>query len=307
VGLGKAGQLAKWTMLFVLVNQAGYAVVVNVATSANKLAADAGLDLGVGYATYSNAYLLFMLPHSIIAVSVVTALLPRMSRSVADGRFTEIRDDISTSLRTIGVAIVPAAFAFLALGRDMAGLMYANLGTGNAHMIGYVLTAFGLGLIPFSAQYLLLRGFYAFEDTRTPVLVALAINAVNVALVLTAYAVLPTRWVVVGMAAGYGVSYTVGLVINARILRSRIGGLDGQRVLRTYARLLVAGALAAAAGFGVARLCTSLAGTGRTGSALAVVAGGAVLGAGYLLAAQRMRVRELETLTAMVKGRLGRG
>jgi putative peptidoglycan lipid II flippase len=306
VGLGKAAQLAKWTVLLVAVNQLGYVVVVNVATGANKLADQAGLDLGVGYAAYSNAYLLLMLPHSIVTVSVVTALLPRMSRAASEDRLDVVRDDLSSSLRLIGVATVPAAFAFLALGRDMGGMLYSSIGSGNAHVIGYVLTAFGLALIPFSAQYMLVRGFYAFEDTRTPVLIAVVTNAVNVVLVLTAYAVLPVRWVVVGMAAGYGVAYSVGLAVNSRILGRRIGGLDGPKVVRAYARLLVAGALAAVPAYGVARLCTGAAGESILGSALAVAAGGAVLVGVYFFAAQRMRVAELSSLVGLVKGRLGR-
>jgi putative peptidoglycan lipid II flippase len=306
VGLGKVGHLAKWTILFVLVNQLGYFVVTNVTTLAADHAKAAGLDVGVGYTPYSNAYLLFMLPHSIITVSVVTALLPRMSRAVTEARLAEVREDVTGTLRTIGVAIVPAAFGFLALGRDIAGVMYFSTGAKNAHVIGYVLMAFALGLIPFSAQYLLLRGFYAFEDTRTPVFIAVAINAVNVVLVLTSYTLLPLRWVIVGMAAGYGISYAVGLAITARVLGRRIGGLDAPLVVRTYARLVVAAAAAAAGAFVAARLCTAVAGSGLFGSAVAVLAGAAVMGGGYVLVAQRMRVAELDQLIAMVSGRLGR-
>ncbi len=305
-GLGKVGHLAKWTVLFVLVNQLGYLVVTNVTTLLADKAKASGLDVGVGFTPYTNAHLLFMLPHSIITVSVVTALLPRMSRSVTEDRLADVRDDISSSLRTIGVAIVPAAFAFLALGQDIAGAMYWRNGAADAHVIGYVLMAFALGLIPFSAQYMLLRGFYAFEDTRTPVFIAVVINAVNVVLVLTAYAVLPVRWVVVGMAAGYGISYALGLAVTSRILSPRVGGMDMAPVVRTYARLAVAASVGAALAFAVARACTTIAGTGLVGSSLAVVCGGAVLAAGYLLTAQRMRVREVSTLVGMVRSRLGR-
>ena len=83
-GLGKAGDLAKWTLLFVLVNQLAYVVIVNLATNAGKLTAS---DTTTAPAVaYSSAYLIFILPHSILTVSVVTGLLPRMSRAAADGR-----------------------------------------------------------------------------------------------------------------------------------------------------------------------------------------------------------------------------
>jgi putative peptidoglycan lipid II flippase len=309
VGLGKVGQLAKWTMLFVLINQLGYLVVTNVATAVSHQGKLRHIPFGIGYSSYSNAYLLFLLPHSIMTVSVVTALLPRMSRAVTEDRVGDVRDDVSSSLRTIGVLIVPAAFTFLALGPQIAGAMYlfgGRVTQGDTREIGYVLMAFALGLIPFSAQYLLLRGFYAFEDTRTPAMIAVAINAVNVVLVLTSYAVLPLRWIVVGMAAGYGISYSVGLTISARILRRRLGGLDGTAVLRTYTRLIVAAGAAGLAAFIVAKGCTAVAGDGFAGSVLAVILGGAAMGAGYVLVARQMRIAELSTLVSMIASRLGR-
>jgi putative peptidoglycan lipid II flippase len=125
-----------------------------------------------------------MLPQSIVTVSLVTALLPRMSRAVAEGRVPDLRADLSRVLRVSGVVIVPAAFLFLALGPQISALLFAH-GAADADSVrplGYMLQALGLGLIPFSAQYLVLRGFYAFEDTRTPFFMAAWIAGVNIAL-----------------------------------------------------------------------------------------------------------------------------
>ena len=80
-GLGKAGDLAKWTLLFVLVNQLAYIVIVNLALRRGRRGRRPCSSYGVGYAAYANAYLIFILPHSIITVSVMTGLLPRMSRA----------------------------------------------------------------------------------------------------------------------------------------------------------------------------------------------------------------------------------
>ncbi|NED79622.1 murein biosynthesis integral membrane protein MurJ, partial [Streptomyces sp. SID11233] len=89
-------------------------------------------------------------------------------RAAADGDAAAVREDISYGLRTSAVAIVPCAFAFLALGVPTTLLLYAGSGSEGARGIGFVLMAFGLGLIPYSVQYVVLRGFYAYEDTRTP-------------------------------------------------------------------------------------------------------------------------------------------
>ncbi|MGH3344599.1 MAG: murein biosynthesis integral membrane protein MurJ [Carbonactinosporaceae bacterium] len=306
VGLGKAGSLAKWTMAFVLVNQLGYLVIVRLTTSVSGLAAEEGLSYGVGYTPYQNAYLLFMLPHAIVTVSVVTALLPRMSRSAAEGRTAEVRDDVSSGLRLVGVAIVPAAFAFLALGPYLSGVLYAPAGGQSARFIGYVLMGFALGLIPFSAQYLVLRGFYALEDTRTPFLITIWINVVNVALAVACFALLPVVWITVGIAASYTVAYVVGFAISARVLRGRIGGLDFGRVASTYGRLVLASVISGAAAVGVARLCVGYVGGGISGSLLAALAGGVAMIALYLPIAYVLRVAELSALLGMVKGRLGR-
>jgi putative peptidoglycan lipid II flippase len=301
-GLGKTRDLAKWSLLFVLVNQLAYVVVVNLATRVDKEAQDA-VGYGVGYTAYAYAYLFFILPHSIITVSVVTALLPRMSSAAAETRLGDLRDDLSTGWRLTAVGLVAAAAGYLALGRDLTGFLYAGAGEDGARYIGLVLGAFALGLPAFSAQYLALRGFYALEDTRTPFLLQVGIAATNVALALLAYAVLPLRWRVVGMAASYALTYYVGLGLSTAVLRRRIGGVDGHRVVRTWVRLAVAAAPSGLAAYGVARAVTAGLGEGPTGSLVALLSGGVVLLAGYLLLARMLRIPELGALLGMVRSR----
>ncbi|KOU75198.1 membrane protein [Streptomyces sp. XY66] len=304
-GLGKAARLAKWTFFFVLANQVGLVIVTQLATWAGSVAEKQGHP-GTGITAYNYALLLWQMPQAIITVSVMTAVLPRISRSAHDGDAAAVRDDISYGLRTSAVAIVPCAFAFLALGVPMATLLYAGSGSG-AQNIGYVLMAFGLGLIPYSVQYVVLRGFYAYEDTRTPFYNTVIVAAVNAAGSAISFFVLPARWAVVGMAASYGLGYAVGVGVAWRRLRTRLGGdLDGAHVMRTYARLtgasVPAAAVAGAAAFGV----TQWLGSGVLGSAAALVAGGIALAAVFLIAAKRMRIEELNAMVGMVRGRLGR-
>ncbi|CAL9484243.1 murein biosynthesis integral membrane protein MurJ [Streptomyces sp. enrichment culture] len=302
-GLGKAAMLAKWTILFVLANQAGALVVTQLSTAS-------GLDSGVGgtgFAAYANAQLIWGLPQAIITVSLMAALLPRISRSAAEEDGGAVRDDISQGLRTTAVAIVPIAFGFIALGVPMCTLMFGSSGTAEATNMGYMLMAFGLGLIPYSVQYVVLRAFYAYEDTRTPFYNTVIVAAVNAAAAAVCFMVLPARWAVVGMAASYGAAYAVGVGVAWRRLRSRLGGdLDGARVLRTYARLCIASVPAAllsgAACYGISQAI----GQGVAGSFAAILVGGAVLLGVFFVAARRMRIEELNSLVGMVRGRLGR-
>ncbi|MFD9037747.1 murein biosynthesis integral membrane protein MurJ [Streptomyces bottropensis] len=302
-GLGKAAMLAKWTILFVLANQAGALVVTQLATAA-------GIDSpskGTGFASYANAQLIWGLPQAIITVSLMAALLPRISRSAAEDDTGAVRDDISQGLRTTAVAIVPIAFGFVALGIPMCTLIFGSSGTGAATNMGFMLMAFGLGLIPYSVQYVVLRAFYAYEDTRTPFYNTVIVAAVNASASAVCFFVIPARWAVVGMAASYGLAYMIGVGIAWRRLKKRLGGdLDGSRVMRTYARLsiasLPAALLSGAACYGISRTL----GQGVGGSMLALVGGGIVLLGVFYVAARRMRIEELNSMVGMVRGRLGR-
>ncbi|MFE7775563.1 murein biosynthesis integral membrane protein MurJ [Streptomyces sp. NPDC057445] len=302
-GLGKTVKLAKWTVLFVLANQAGVIVVTQLSTAAG---AASGKD-GAGFLAYSNAQLIWGMPQAIITVSVMAALLPRISRAAHDEDAGAVRDDISQGLRNSAVAIVPVAFSFLALGVPMCTLLYASAGVQAAQSMGFILMAFALGLIPYSVQYVVLRGFYAYEDTRTPFYNTVIVAAVNAAASAACYLALPADWAVVGMAASYGLAYAVGVGVAWRRLRNRLGGdLDGSHVVRTYARLSLASVPAALAGGALAFFVLNTLGQGAFGSLVALVAGGVVLLGVFFVAAKKMRIEELNAMVGMVRGRLGR-
>ncbi|MGN9791643.1 murein biosynthesis integral membrane protein MurJ [Streptomyces sp. OZ13] len=302
-GLGKTVKLAKWTVLFVLANQAGVLVVTQLATAAGE----ASGKQGAGFIAYTNAQLIWGMPQAIITVSVMAALLPRISRAAHDNDPGAVRDDISQGLRNSAVAIVPVSFAFLALGLPMSTLLFASTGTEAARGMGFILMAFGLGLIPYSVQYVVLRGFYAYEDTRTPFYNTVIVAVVNAGASALCYVLLPAQWAVVGMAASYGLAYAVGVGVAWRRLKNRLGGdLDGAHVMRTYARLSMASVPAAVVGGAVAYGILTGLGSGAGGSVVALVAGGIALLGVFFVAAKRMRIEELNAMVGMVRGRLGR-
>jgi putative peptidoglycan lipid II flippase len=302
-GLGKARDLAKWTLLFVLVNQLAYLVVMNLASNAGKVAATT--HEGAGPFTYSSAFLIFILPHSILTVSVVTGLLPRMSRAAADGQLDTVREDLSTGWRLTAVGTVFVAALFVALGPDLTGVLFtANVPNDQARFIGTVTAAFALGLPAFSAQYVALRGFYAQEDTRTPFLLQVVIAGTNVVLALVANAVLPDRLSLVGLALAYSATYMVGLALSFAVLSRRLGGVDGRRVTRTVVRLVLAVLPGAIAAWGFSQALTGWLGEGFAGSAVALGTGGLVLLLGFLTIGRALRIDELATVNATVRNRI---
>ena len=301
-GLGRAARLARWTFLYVVANQLAYLVVVRLATGAFDATP------GRSYASYVNAFVLWQLPHAVVAVSVITGLLPRMSRAAADGRTDDLRAQLNRGLRLTAALLVPAAALFVVLGRDVAVVVFArgNISPDQAEYIGLLLGIFALGLVPFSTYQLQLRAFYAMQDTRTPFLVNLCVNAALVVVDVALFLLLPAEHKVTGLAAGHATSFVVGLLVCSRVLSRRIDGLEGSAVVRTVVRCVVAVVPPALAALALAGLVRGAVGQGPLGSLAALAVGGAVLGGGYLLLTARMRVPEVAEAAAPVLRRLRR-
>jgi putative peptidoglycan lipid II flippase len=264
--------------------------------------------MGRGYASYVNAFVLWQLPHAVVAVSVITALLPRMSRAAAEERLPDLRDALNRGLRLTASVLVPAALGFVVLGQVLATVVFGHLHTSadEARFIGTLLAVFAVGLVPFSAYQLQLRAFYAMHDTRTPTLINLGVNATLVAVDVPLFLALPDHLKVVGLAAGHACSFLVGLIVCSRVLSRRLGGLAGDLVVRTGARCLAAALLPAVLAAGVTAGSVRVLGDGLAGSFTGLVLGAVVLAAGYVVVARRLSVPEVDEVLRPVLARLGR-
>jgi putative peptidoglycan lipid II flippase len=302
VGLGRAAQLAKWVFLYVVANQLAYVIVVRLAFHAGDASP------GRSYSSYVYAFLLWQLPHAVVGVSVITALLPRMSRAAADGRTGDLSAALAQGLRLSVCVLVPAAVGYVVLGRSVATVVFAHLeiSVAEARFIGVLLAVFAVGLVPFSVYQLQLRAFYALQDTRTPTFVNIGVNLTLVVVDLVLYAVLPADLKVLGLAAGQAASFVVGLLVVSTVLGRRTGGHDGRLVVRTAVRCLVACLPGAAAAGVVGSVLASALGTGPVGALATVVLGGAVLAGGYVLLARRLHVPEIDAAVRPVLARFGR-
>jgi putative peptidoglycan lipid II flippase len=299
VGLRSAGRVAGWTFLAALMGQLGFIVTSRVVTSAVA-------QHGPGRGAYDNAFLLFMLPHSLITVSLVTALFTRMSRSAAAGRTDDVRRDVSLGLRMTGVATVLATAAVLALGPEIASTLFAINDLKDTDAIAYTSMAMILGVVPFSAQYLLQRAFYAYEDARTPFLIQIPVILTGATGAIIALETLQPKWIVVGVGVGLSIGYGLGAMLSFLVLRRRIGGVEGRSVLRTYLRLVVAAALSAVPAVIITHALHHALGQGKAIGLLALALGGTAMLATYILVCRRMRVTELDDLISPFVRRFGR-
>jgi putative peptidoglycan lipid II flippase len=219
-GLARPLRSAGWLVLLVLTNQAAFWVTTRLATTAGLQAQSAGIE-GAGFSAYNNAYILWAVPHGIVTVSLMTALLPRMSAAAADGDRAGLRRDIAYAQRRSAALVVPAACALLALAQPVLALVfqYGRTGADDIAVMAGTLMAFAPGLVAFSGQYVLSRSFYALSDTRTPFLLNLLIAGLNAGLSLAAFLLLPARWAVTGIAGAYSLALFAGWLLTATVLR----------------------------------------------------------------------------------------
>ena len=243
-GLGKSFSLAAWTLVYVLISQLGYWITVRISTSAAVQSAKQGLKTGVGFTPFGNAYLIMMLPYSIITISIVTALLPHLSKLAIERKREDVRDQLIRAIKMVGVLTIPAGVAFMLFGPLITRVLYVGIGKADAIYVGQVLAALGLGLAAFSINIILIRGFNAFEDTRTQVPSILLINIIAVALSYISFWVLPSRWVTVGLGLAFSISYIVGLFYTLRLIARHTGRIHILDFLGQHTRLFIASLLA---------------------------------------------------------------
>ena len=244
-GLGKAGHLAMWTIGLVLVNQLTYLVITRFATQANVNASLAG-EVAAGLTTYQKAHLVFILPHSVITVSIITALLPALSRVAHSGKLTQVGRDIAGAMRLVSFFIIPITAILFVAGIAIAVLLfgYGAATTDQAEILGVVISIFMLGLIPFTLFYVLLRGFYALEDTRTPFIITVIFSVVLLVLLVPFFGLLSGGGVQISyIALCYSISYWVGLVIAWIVLARRVKGMESGKLILAIGRMFIAGVI----------------------------------------------------------------
>lgn len=275
--------LSGWTLGFVAANQAALLVIRNLAEPGSSDAT-----------AYFTAFTFFVLPHGLLAVSISTTFQPEMARSVVRKDRPGFVGQASLGVRMIALLTLPASFGIFVLRRPIIGalLEYRNFSAEAAENTTRALGGFALGLVGFSVYLFTLRGFYAHQDTRTPFVVNVVQNALNIVLAI----VLVGRHGVLGLGLAYAISYLVSSLWVLQILSYKVPGFSPRAIGGSVWRMLLASVLMAEAVWVVTRAV----GADTGGAAFArllvgIVTGIVVYGALLML----LRAPELDRLRRM--------
>jgi putative peptidoglycan lipid II flippase len=238
-GLGHTLRLGVWTVLFVVVNQIAYTVVVRLASGGTAAAVDGGT--GTGYTVYAQSFLIVMVPHAVITVSLATAILPRLSDRANVGDLGGVARTLSLSLRSALAVILPFALLLPLVAPDVAHVVWGwGAGRDEFELFTPTLSLFGVGLLFFTVHYLTLRGFYALERNRTVFWIQCVIAITNIAAAVALVSLATAEQTSPALVLAYIASYAVGSTLSYLVLRRLLGGLETPRLARFLLRLLIA-------------------------------------------------------------------
>ena len=279
----EVARLSGWTVGYVITNQVALLVVLLLA---NRTAG--------GVASYTVAFVFFQLPHALIAVSLMSALVPEMSSAARRSDMPAYKRHFSLGIRLISLVVMPAATGYVVLAHPIVTALVEYGAADDVGLVSDSLAMFAVGLLGFSLYLFILRGFYALRDTRTPFLLNVAENGINIVL-----AIALEPWLgVKGLALALALAYSISALIAFVALRHRVGLLGGRRLALAVGKVGIASAAMALAVVLVANRVGSNEGGGaivRTGVGVAV---GLVV---FAVTAVALRTEELAALRSRLK------
>ena len=294
VGLRSAGRVAYWTFLGILVAQVGVFVQgrVTTASSGNNL--------------FDQAFLIFILPHSIVTVSLMTAMFTRLSIRAAADDVDAVRSDLSLGLRTVGLFTILATAVIALLAYPLGRVLFPTASSAALADLAPVIVAMVLGLAAFGAWSLAQRVYYAYEDARSMFPIQIVMAVVLIVGTLLGQLLFDPHYWAVAAGAAMSVSYVVGAGVALVAVGRRLRGIDARRVVVVHVKAVVAaGVSTALAGFAL-RLLGPV--HGWSDAVVACAVGSVILTVVYVGLLAAMRVQELTVLVRTVVGRLsGRG
>ncbi|MFM2071287.1 MAG: hypothetical protein RLZZ623_1550, partial [Actinomycetota bacterium] len=191
--------LSGWTLGYVVANQVAIIVIQNLAHPGSG-----------AVNAYALAYIFFVLPHGLLAMSIVTTFTPEMARSVQRRDREAFIARCTSGVRLVSLLTFPAAAGLFVLRRPLIGvaLDHGKFDQGDALLTSRALAGFALGLVGFSVYLFVLRGFYAHTDAKTPFKINLVENLLNILLAV----VLVGRFGVLGLSASFAIAYAIASV-----------------------------------------------------------------------------------------------
>jgi putative peptidoglycan lipid II flippase len=260
-----------------------------------------------GSAALSYAWMWYQLPYGVLAVALITALVPEMASMAARTDWDGFKRTFGKGLRVMSLLILPMAGMLAALSVPLIKLYVAGAFPPDAvPLVAGVLAAWSAALFPFATYMLVLRGFYAMQDSMTPMITNFFIHVLQIVLYWALTAVVAWGpWRLLGIPVADAVCFALHVVVLLVILRKRIGPFDGRHIASTVGRVAVATAFGASMAYAVVRFTPGLAAV-RLGFLVQLFAGGVLgLAVTYGLAAL-FRVTEIADGMALLRRALDR-
>jgi putative peptidoglycan lipid II flippase len=306
-GLRPALKAASWSLGMVVVTQIGGVVQTIVASQAISARAENAAVASVAVAAV--AWLIFMVPHSVVTVSVATAYFTKMAQHAHENKMDLFKKDFSAGLRAISVFAVFFSVAMIVLAYPMSRVFIGQFDA--TISLGNVLIAFMIGLLPFSFVYMMQRAFYALENTRTPFVFTVIQISIYVAGAIVISNTVEAKWLVVALSLLTSSTVTLQAIIAFTMLTKRIGSLNDHKIASALSQFVLAGVIAGAMGYGAIEIIGgikpgSFAVASVLSSSLTIAGVGFLMFAIYTIALRLLRVPEIDTALAGFKGILRR-
>lgn len=258
--LNVVAKVASWALGAVLIEQVGLALITRVATAAQKAAETTDPATGLvtqadpsiaGVAANDTALTLFLVPHSLVTISLMTVLFTQMSRHAAEGRLDRLRAVMSEGIRTVGVFTVFAGAAMIVTAPHLVRILAFGESGASVIAVAWVLAIMSIGLVPLGASVMLKQAYFALEDSRTIFLIHIPMTLAWLAVAYSVKAEMDPVWWVRGVALGMVATNTVAVVLRMWGLQRKLGGVDLKRVSVTHAKAGLGAALASLVGVGL--------------------------------------------------------
>lgn len=302
-GLGKLGDLAVWTIGFVFVNQISFLIIAKLTTYANVVAA-ANSEVAMGFTSYQKGQLMMMLPHSIITVSIITALLPRLSEHSHSKNLSAFGQELGIALRNVITYLIPCAAILCFMGNQIGVILYghgaASYEQGAA--VGYIASMFAIGLPAFSIFYVLLRTYYAQENTKTPFMFNLGFNALHMSIGLVLFYTVSDKYKVPSLALAYSIAYIVICWLTWHRVTKRLPEVPTKKLLQLLARVVLAVLVCATLAWSAATQVFTNESTADSLKQITLFTG--IFAISYVALAKLMRIREVTSLVSQIVRRI---
>lgn len=303
-GLGATAKIAGWTMGTMIIGNLSFMIILKIATIPTASQSDGlvGADAKIpGNYALSRATELYIMPHSIIALSIATVMFTAMAHAAANHDLTKLRSSLSGALRTTGVATVFAAVALMVLSGPL-GMLFGGNNANAGRQVAIILSILAIGAPLYSINFILNRVFYAQENAKTPFIMQCMMVAIGLGTALLTL-LLPPPLMIYGIAVSYTISNVLGPLVSHLFLRAKLGNYGGGQILRAHMRFLAAALVAGLVGDLALRFFGGSGPNGYmwhsiTASVVVLAVVGPIMVVVYVIMLKVLRVRELDDIAA---------